>query len=79
VKRRIVLLSLRAPGLAVVETDGDRALWSRSKARKTSRCAITGLSIGVGDTVYRPVGDQSYRSIRVKAEALEALEPKGDY
>lgn len=50
----------------------DQALWSRGKSRKSTKCIVSGLPIKIGDSVYRPVGNQRYRSARILASEIDA-------
>lgn len=65
------LIVARAPGVVVVATDGDQALWSTGKARKPTRCALTDKAIKPGDLCYRPVGNQQYRYLRILASEMD--------
>ena len=46
-------------------------LWSRCKARKRGRCDASGTSYAAGSSVYRPVGNQRNRMMRILATSLE--------
>lgn len=71
--RSIALVVARAPGVVVLEVDGDRALWSSAKARKEAVCALTGRPIAKGEVCYRPIGNQLYRYERIREDALHRV------
>lgn len=61
-------ITLFADGLATV----DGQPWSRRKARKAARCAMTGREISVGDLAYGPaLGTEANRHERILASAVE--------
>lgn len=54
-------------GLATI----DGQAWARCKARKASRCILSGYEIRPGDLVYRPIGNGANRMQRALASQVE--------
>lgn len=63
----------RRVGFATIETDGDRAIWTRRKLRKPAPCAVCGETLAKGALAYAPLGNQMYRMARIGAEHIESL------
>src|SRR5262245_56927867 len=68
------LVRFMSPGVAVLARDrlgsSDEALWARCRARvrrggARHRCVVCDRTIERGDVVWRPVGNQLYRSERI--------------
>ena len=59
--------------LVVLDYEGNRAIWSRVKLRKHVQCPIFEIEMKPGDVAYRPIGNQSYRMVRLHAESLEKV------
>lgn len=74
----VYLLKRLSDGLVALRYQGDEALWSRSTIRKTATCAVTGREIPKGAQAYRPVGNQQYRSARIAADVVDAIEESAE-
>lgn len=69
---RLDFVQRLSPEVVVLLFDGDQAIWSKGKLRKTAICVLSGQKLAPGTLTYRPVGNQQYRARRISAEALDA-------
>lgn len=60
-----------SPGLAVVSTDGIRALWHKCRLNKNRTCGATKQLLKAGEQHYRPITNGSYRYVRLSTEFVE--------
>ena len=47
------------------------AMWTRTKLRKHTKCAVTSVPLKPGDQAYRPLGNMAYRSRRIAAFVID--------
>lgn len=51
---------------------------TKTKARKWTRCIVSGRSIEAGDMIYRPLSNSPTRSARYLASEIERIEKSSD-
>jgi hypothetical protein len=67
------LVEKLSDGLSVISTDGSSTIWSSAKLRKERKCAKCDRILRAGTTAFSPMGNQSYRYLRMCSTCVKGL------
>jgi hypothetical protein len=74
---QVRVIDILADGMAVLQVDGRRRVWTRVRLRKPRLCSATQRTLPTGSLAYRPVSNGDDRMLRVSAAVVDGSAESG--